>query len=106
MLGFIVGLILAWYYFNFMENNTFVKNVTIYAVANFIVLIINQLLSGGQVNIIISIISSIIVALIITKIMEFAKSRTNSLGWFIVITDLCYALIAFAIAFVISLFVK
>ncbi len=102
MLGLIVGLGLSWYYFNYMENNSYIKNVSIYAVANFAVSIINQLFAGGSIQIISSIISSIIVALIITKIMEFTKSATNSLLWFIILTDLCYMLIAFVISFLLA----
>ena len=101
MLGLIVGIALDWYYFNFMQNNSYIKNVAIYAIANFTVLIVNELISGAQIQIISSIIGSIIVALIITKIMEYAKSKTNSLFWFIVITDVFYYAITFVIAFIV-----
>lgn len=100
MLGFIVAIALAWYYFNFMENNTYLKNVTIYSIANFIVAIINQAISGAGFEIMSSIIGSIILGLIIVKIMEFAKSRTNSVIMFLIVTELCQALVFFCINFI------
>lgn len=100
MLGLIVGIALDWYYFNFMQNNSYIKNVAIYAVANFAVSIVNELFSGGKIQIMSSIIGSIVVALIITKIMEFARSKTNNLFLFILITDACYFVIAFVVVLI------
>ena len=102
MLGFFIGLFLYWYYFYNIENNTFLKNVSIFAVENFVVSTLNQLMSGETVEIIYSLIASIIVALISVKIMEFTKQTTNSLGWFIIINEILLILVGFAISYVIA----
>lgn len=103
MLGFIVGIALSWYFFNFIENNSYIKNVIIYAVSNFAVSMINQAIAGNGFEILSNIIASIIGGLIIVKIMEFVKNKTNNLLAFIILTDLVMIAIAFGIAFILSL---
>lgn len=100
MLGLVAGLALAWYYFNSMENNSYIKNVIIYSITNFAVLIIEQLFSGGSLDIISYIISSIIGGLIFVKILEFVKNNTNTFFGFVVLAEICQIGISFCIAFV------
>ena len=101
MVGLIAGLAISWYFFNFMENNTYIKNVAIYSVVNFIVATINQLIEGSGLHIITSIIASIIGGLIIVKVMEFAKGSTKSLVGFIIVTEVCVMALSFCISFII-----
>ncbi len=101
MLGFIVALALAWYFFNFIENNSFLKNVIIYSVANFSILTIDEAFDGTGFHIISNIIASIVGGLVTIKIMEFVKARTNSLVMFVVLTELCQIAISFCIAFIV-----
>ena len=103
MLDLLVGIALSWYFFNFIENNSYIKNVIIYAVSNFALLMINQAIAGNGFEIISNIIASIIGGLIIVKIMEFVKTKTNSLLVFCILTELVIIAIAFCISFILTL---
>ena len=98
MLGLIVEIIISWYFFNYIENNSYIKNVIIYSSANFVVSILNNLISGTELHIIASALGSIVGGLIIVKIMEFAKERTNNLVMFIILTEVCEIICFFVIA--------
>ena len=98
MLGIIFGIGLDWYFFNYMDNNSYLKNVGIYAVVNFMVSILKQIIDGNGISFLATLISSIIVSLIIIKIMEFTRANTKSLIGFILLTELC----VFAISFVLT----
>lgn len=103
MLSLIFGIALAWYFFNFIENNSYIKNVIIYAVSNFAILMINQTFFGSGFVILLNIISSIIGSLILVKIMEFTKANTNSLLGFIILTEIIAIAINFGIYFIFHL---
>ena len=100
MISFLLSIALFWYFFNFIDNNSYIKNVAIYAIVNFILVIIEQAFSGAGFTIFSSIISSIIGGLILVKIMEFTRSRTNTLVTFVLLTSLCNWVISFCIAFI------
>lgn len=99
MLGFIVAIIISWYFFYNMDNNSYIKNVIIYSSSNLGVSILNSLISKTEIHIISSVIGSIIVGLIVVKIMEFTRARTSSLAIFILFTELCEVLFLFCFSF-------
>lgn len=103
MLSLIVGIALSWYFFNFIENNSYIKNVIIYAVSDFAILMINQAISGSGFAILSNIIASVISGLIIVKIMEFTKAHTNSLLGFIILNEILMLAISFGINFILAL---
>lgn len=105
MLEIIVSGGLSWYYYNNIENNSYIKNVMIYAVANYIRMIMEQIFAGQKFSIIGYAISSFIVALIDIKVMEFAKKNTKSVWTFILLSIVLMMLIGFVIAFIYTLII-
>lgn len=103
LLSLIPSLLLYWYYFKNIDNNSYLKNVAIYTIFNFILDIISQAMSG-KFTIISSLITGIIAALISVKIMEFARKQTNS---FILFVILCFGLsfiLSLALSFILAMF--
>lgn len=103
ILNLILSIALTYYFFIFIEMNSYVKNVAIYAVGNFLISIITNAIDGQPLHIFSTLIMSIIISLAIVKIMEFARNHTNSFVGFVVLSELVLVLITFVISFLLSL---
>jgi len=103
ILSLILSIALTYYFFIFIEMNSYIKNVSIYAIGNFLISIITNAISGQSLHIFSTLVTSIIISLAIVKIMEFAKNHTNSFVGFVVLSELVLILITFVISFLLSL---
>lgn len=103
ILSLILSIALTYYFFIFIEMNSYVKNVAIYAIGNFLISIITNAIDGQPLHIFSTLIISIIISLALVKIMEFAKNHTNSFVGFVVLSELVLIIITFAISFLLSL---
>lgn len=103
ILSLILSIALTYYFFIFIEMNSYVKNVAIYAIGNFLRSIIINAINGQPLRIFSTLIISIIISLALVKIMEFAKNHTNSFVGFVVLSELVLILVTFAISFLLSL---
>lgn len=110
-MGDIISLVfsggIVWYYYNHMEENSYLKNVGIYALVSLISTMLSNLVNEGKPMVIASIVGAILGGLISVKIFEYAKNHTKSfLGYFILsflLSVLVGMLIGFAIVFILGM---
>lgn len=102
ILALIWGIAVAWYFYIFLEMNSYLKNVIIWAVARYGVGFIKATMRGSFFNMIGVLVLDIIMSLAIVKIMEFIKSKTNGGVIFVVLTLLGEFLCAFLIGNIIG----
>ncbi len=103
IIGFILSIALLYYFYIFMESNSYFKNVGIYAIVTFFFNIITSLIDHSSINFFSLIITCLIIAFIEVKIMEFVKARVQSPISFIIWTDLCMFALGFVLGFVANL---
>lgn len=86
----VIGVvIMGWYFFNFIQDNTYKENVIIHTIYLVIFSIITSAIRGSKIDgvyLIVTLALSILLSLIEVKIMDFAEKRVLTVFGFIILT--------------------